>query len=184
MLVFESQVLEFLLYLVESESVSQRGVDVQGLAGYLILLFGPHGGQGAHVVQAVGHLDEHYADVGSHGQQQFAEVLGLQRCLRTEDAARNLGQALDDGGYLVAEIVLDVLAGVFCVLHHVVEQGRADGCGTEAQFGNHDLGHGYGMEDVGLATATPHALVGLAGETVGALYFFYFLAMVALKVRT
>ena len=40
------------------------------------------------------------------------------------------------------------------------------------------------MEYVRLAAAASHTLVGLAGEAVGAFYFLYFLAMVALKIRT
>jgi hypothetical protein len=43
-------------------------------------------------VKAVGHLDEHHADVLTHSQQQLAEVLGLERGFVAENTARYLGE--------------------------------------------------------------------------------------------
>ena len=78
MVILETQVLELGLDGIQAQAVGQRGIDVERLAGNLVLLVGGHGREGAHVVKAVGHLDEHDAHVFGHGEKQLAEVLGLQ----------------------------------------------------------------------------------------------------------
>ena len=77
MLIFERKVFKFGLYLVQSESVGKRSIDVHGLAGYLVLLVGRLRSECAHVVQTVAYLNKYDADVVAHGEQEFLEVLGL-----------------------------------------------------------------------------------------------------------
>ena len=77
MLILERKVLQFGLYLVQSESVCQWRIDVHGLAGYLVLLVGWLRSECAHVVQTVAYLNKYDADVVAHGEQEFLEVLGL-----------------------------------------------------------------------------------------------------------
>ena len=84
--VAETEVLQFGLDLVESQSVGDGGEDIDGLAGYLILLAWLHAFERPHVVQAVGNFDEDDADVVAHRQQQFFERLGLEACRLAEDA--------------------------------------------------------------------------------------------------
>ena len=87
MLIFERKVFKFGLYLVQSESVGKRSIDVHGLAGYLVLLVGRLRSECAHVVQTVAYLNKYDADVVAHGEQEFLEVLGLCRSAVAEDAA-------------------------------------------------------------------------------------------------
>ena len=54
----EGQVLELPLDLLDPEAVGQRGVDVEGLLGRAALLPLGHDGQGPHVVEPVGQLDQ------------------------------------------------------------------------------------------------------------------------------
>ena len=145
MLVLETQVLQFGLYLEQPQTVGQRCVDVERLAGNLVLLVGRHRPQSAHVVQAVGHLYEHHADILRHGQQQFAEILCLCRSLVAEDTARNLSKPFHQLGYLLAEVLLNVLHRIVGVLHHVVQQSGTYGGGAKADFLTGNLGHGYWM---------------------------------------
>ena len=77
MLVFETEVLKFGLDGEQSEPMGQRGIYVECFASYFVLFGRGHGAEGAHVVQAVGHFQEHHTDVLAHGEQQFAEVFGL-----------------------------------------------------------------------------------------------------------
>ena len=69
MFVLETEVLEFCLYLVQSQSVCQRSVDIQCFASNLILLVGRLRLQCAHVVQTVAYLDKDDADIFAHRQQ-------------------------------------------------------------------------------------------------------------------
>ena len=178
-LILEAQVLELGLDGKQAQAVGQRGVDVECLAGYLVLLVGRHRGQGAHVVQAVGHLDEYHAYVGAHREQQLPEVLGLRRGMGAEDAARYLGEPLHNLGYLLAKLGLDVLDGVVGVLYHVVKQRGAYRGGPQPNLLAHNRGHGYGVHDVGLSRAATYALVGLFRKPECLLNDFHFLAMIA-----
>ena len=47
--------------------MGQRRVEVERLAGYLVLLGGEHGAERAHVVQTVSQLNEDHADIAAHG---------------------------------------------------------------------------------------------------------------------
>ena len=163
-LVLEAQVLQLRLDAVQAQSVGQGRIDVEGFAGNLVLLAGPHGPQRAHIVQAVGNLDEDDADIVVHRQQQLLEVLGLRRGAVTEDAARNLGQPVHDLCDFRAEQVLDVLYRIVRVFHHIMQQGRADGSRSQADFHASDAGHGDGMQDIRFARASAHAFVRLSGE--------------------
>ena len=122
-LIFEGEVLELGFDGKQSQAVGQRGVDVEGFTGNLVLLAGEHGAEGAHVVQAVGHLDEDDPNVFRHGEQQPAEILGLGRGLVAKDTARDFGESIDYRGYLFAKMILDILDGVFGIFDHVVQQG-------------------------------------------------------------
>jgi len=64
--IFEREVFEFLFDLEETEPVGERRVDVERLAGNLILLLRTHRAEGAHIVEPVGHFYKHYAYVGRH----------------------------------------------------------------------------------------------------------------------
>ena len=122
--VAESQVFQFAAHLAHAQPMGQRRVDVQRLARNRLLPVGLQVLQRAHVVQAVGQLDEHHAHVGHHGQQHLAHVLGLAVFAVGELDLVDLGDALDDVGHLVAEIGLDLLAGGRGVLNGVVQQSR------------------------------------------------------------
>ena len=62
----------------------------------------------AHVVQAVGELDEDDARVLRDRQQQLAVVLDLPLLRRVERQLADLRQAVDDLRDLLAELALDV----------------------------------------------------------------------------
>ncbi len=111
------------------------GVDVQGLAGLLALFLLREVIEGAHVVEAVGQLDEDDPGVLGHGHEELAEGLGLGRLAALEVDALQLGHPIDDGGYLFAEEFADVLQAGGGVLHHVVQEGGCYGDGVQLQIG-------------------------------------------------
>ncbi len=73
----ERQVLELPLDLPDAETLRQWCIDLSRLAGDALLLLGRQRGDGAHVVQPIGELDEHDTDVLRHRQEHLADVLGL-----------------------------------------------------------------------------------------------------------
>ncbi len=94
----------------------------------------------AHVVEAVGQLDEDDADVLGHGQEHLADVLGLLLFVRQRAELAQLGDAVDEPGHVRAEALLDIRERVLGVLGDVVEQRGGDRHRVEPQLCQ-DLGH-------------------------------------------
>ena len=173
----EAEVFELRLDFVEPQTVGQRRIDVKRLTGNLVLLVGRLRLQCAHVVQAVGNLDEDDANVVAHGEQQFLEVLGLGRSLFAKDAAADFRQSVYNLRNLGTEDVLDVLNGVVGVFDDVVEQGRANAGGAQPDFAARNLCYGDGVHDVWFARQSAHTLVCLPGKVEGFGNEVHFLAV-------
>ena len=133
----ERRVLELPLHVGDAEAVRERRVDVEGLLRDATLLELGQRRDRAHVVQAVGELDEQDPDVLGHRHEHLAQRGRLLRLLGVELEAVELGDAVDDGGDVGPELALDVVGGDGGVLHRVVEQGGGDGDVVEAEVGEH-----------------------------------------------
>ena len=135
--VLEGQVFEFAADFAHAQAVRDGRVDVQRLARDLLLPLRREKLQGAHVVQAVGQLDQDDADVVHHGQHHLAHVFGLRFFGRGEIDLADLGDAFDDVGDLLAEFGLDLVDGDGGVFDRVVQQAGGDGRGVEPHLGQH-----------------------------------------------
>ncbi len=102
-------------------------VDVEGLLRGALLLPLRHGGDGPHVVQPVGQLDEQDPWVLGHGDEHLAHGRGLLGLLGVEADPLQLGDAVDDGRHRRAEVGLEVGEVDAGVLDRVVQQGGRDG---------------------------------------------------------
>ncbi|MNM28426.1 hypothetical protein D3C81_389410 [compost metagenome] len=167
----ERQVLQLVINVVQAEAVRDWHIHFHGLAGDAALFRRRHEVQGAHIVQAVGQLDQDHAHVGGHGQQHLAEVFRLRFDLALELDLFQLRQAIDQVRHRRAEaldqfILLDVL-----VFHDVVQQGGHDGLRVELPVGA-DFRDGDRMRDIRLARTAHLAQVHFVGEAVGFLDFF------------
>jgi hypothetical protein len=159
----EREVLELPLDGVDAETVRERGVDLEGLLGLLDLLLLGHRRQRAHVVQAVGQLDEDDPDVRGHRHHHLPVVLGLRLVARLERDAGELGDAVDQAGDLLAELGLHLLQRGGGVLDRVVQQGGAQRLRVQPHA-RADLGDADGVGDEVLAGAPPLVGMVLAGE--------------------
>ena len=99
----EREVFELAAQFAHAQPMSQRRVDVERFARDLLLLFRLKVLERAHVVQAVGELDEHHAHVGDHGQQHLANVFGLVLFAVGELDFVELGDTFDDVRDLLTE---------------------------------------------------------------------------------
>ena len=77
--VAEGQILEFAANNAHSQPVRDGRVDIQRLARDALLLVRRQIFERAHVVQPVGQLHQHHANVVDHGQKHLADVFGLAR---------------------------------------------------------------------------------------------------------
>ena len=165
-LVAEREFLQLTEQVVEAEPVGDRGVDLERLVGDAAALGRTHVVQRAHVVQAVGELDEDDAQVARHRQQHLAEVLGLGLFLRAEFDLVELGQAIDQLGRHLAEALGDLRLGDVGVLHHVVEERGDQRLGIEIPVGD-QRAHRDRVADVGLTADAELPGVGIGREVVG-----------------
>ena len=166
--VLEAEVFEFAANLAHAEAVRDGGVDFEGLAGDFLLALGIEMLEGAHVVQAVGELDEDDADVVDHGEHHFAEVFGLRFFAGGEIDFADLGDAFDDVGDLLAEFLADFDGGDRGVFDRIVEEAGGDGDGIHFHVGE-DVADFERMDEVGLAGGAVLSGVVFLGEFVGAL---------------
>ena len=142
-------------------------VDVESLLRYLDLLLRRQVTERAHVVRAIGELDENDADVAGHGEDHLAEVLGLLLLARGEIDLADLGHAVDERGDLGSEDLLDLLDARQGVLHGVVEQAGGDRGNVELELGD-DARDLERMGQIGLAGHALLSAVDLRRELVGA----------------
>ncbi len=161
----EGQILELPLDLLDPEAVSERGVDVEGLAGDAVAFPLRQGIDRAHVVQPVGELDHEHAPVACHRHEELAHGGGLLCLLRPEPQPVELRDAVDDVGHLWAELAADLVEIDLRVLDGVVQQGGTSADGVEPELG-HDRRHGHRVGDVGLARGPSLALVRLGRHVV------------------
>jgi hypothetical protein len=159
----EREVLELPLDRVDTETVRERRVDLERLLGLLDLLLLRHRAERAHVVEAVGELDQDDPDVRGHRDHHLAVVLGLRLVARLERDAGELGHAVDQAGDLFAEDVVDLVEACRGVLDRVVQERGAQRRRVQAHAGA-DLGDADRMDDEVLAGDAALVGVVLAGE--------------------
>ena len=182
--IFQRQVFQLALYRIQAQAVRQRHVNIDGFGrDFELLVFG-HGIQGAHIVQAVGQLDENHAHIVRKGKKNFFEVLGLQRSrlvLVKDDVY--FGEPVHNTRHRSTKARFDVGEGVFGVFHHIVQKGAHHRRWPQADVGHHNVGHLQGMKDIGFARLAAGVGMGRHGQVerilnVGA----FLLADVALKI--
>ena len=121
----------------------------------------------AHVVEAVGELDQDHAHVLRHRDDHLAVVLGLGLLAALELDPRQLRDALDELRDLVAELGADLLDVGVGVLDDVVQERGGDRLLVEVELGA-DLRDAPRVVDEVLAGAALLALVRVRGEGEGA----------------
>ena len=138
----------------------QRRVDLERLAGRLQLLLLAERRDRAHVVQAVGQLDQHHPQVLGHGDDHLAVVLDLGLLAAREADPGQLGDPVHQQRHLVAEAHAHVVELGVGVLDHVVQECGGDRGRVELQLGA-DVGDRQRVVDERLA-----ALAHLPGVVV------------------
>ena len=159
----EPQVLQLQTHGVETQAIGDGHIDVQGLAGNAAALVGTHETQRAHIVKPVGQLDEDHPDIPHHGQQHFAQILGLRLSPAFELDLGELGDAIHQLGDFLTENLRQLVFGHAGILDHIVENGGGNRFVIETHF-RHDTGHRQWMGDIGIAGLAALLLVGIGAQ--------------------
>ena len=163
----ERKIFEFAADFAHAEPVGQRRIDLHRFARDGFTPVGREIFQRSHVVQAIGKFHHDDANIVGHGEQHFAEVLGLLLFLRCELDLADLGDAVDDVGDFGPEEFFDLFERCQRVFDDVVEQADADGDGIHLHFGQ-DVGDFERMSQIGFTGGAHLSLVFFGGEDVGA----------------
>ena len=161
----EREVFELPLHVADAEPVRERCVDVDGLLRDALLLLLRERRDRAHVVEAVGELDDEDADVLRHRDEHLAHRRGLLRFLRVEVDALELRDTVDDARDVGAELVGEVLERDRGVLDRVVQQRGRDRHVVETEIGEHQRDADR-MRDVRVARTAHLMLVRVACDLV------------------
>ena len=173
--VAEREVLQLALELPHAQARGDGCKDLQGFLGDPGLLVRAQRPQGAHVVQAVGQLDQDDPQIASHGQEDLAQVLGLGRFLGeglggipglTRGDRGQLGDPVHQHGDLFSEVFAKILERGPGVLHDVMQEGGGQGGGIQT-IGGQDVSHLDRMEDVGLSRSPELPFVPSLGHLEG-----------------
>ena len=114
----------------------------------------------AHVVQAVGQLDEHDANVVRHREQHLAEIFRLLFLMALERDLADLRDAVDEMHHVLPELALEFFGRGHRVLKRVMEQCGNDGGHVRLQ-GRQHTGDRDRMLQIGLARTAPLPFVHL-----------------------
>ncbi|MOA21569.1 hypothetical protein D3C78_1420680 [compost metagenome] len=122
--VAERQVLQFAVGLVQAQAVGDGRINFQRLGCNAAPFAARHVRQRAHIVRAVGQLDEDDAHIAGHGQQHLAKRFSLVFLAGIELQLVQLGQSVDQLGHRQAEALGQIVLGDAAVFHGIVHQRR------------------------------------------------------------
>ena len=163
----EREVFELVADALHAHAARKRRIDVERVLGDSRALGFGHEVERAHVVQAVGELDQKDARVVGDGEQKLAEILGLLGVLGDEVELAEFGKAVDQAADLLAERLVDVLARRLGVFDRIVQHGRGDRRVVHLELGQ-DRGDLERMGEIGVAGGALLRAVRLHGEHIGA----------------
>ena len=146
----KAKIFEFGAHLTHTETVSDGGIDFEGLLGDPFLALSAQRTHGPHVVEPIGELDHDDPDVVDHGEEHLANAFGLALLAGVEVELGQLRDAIDAPSDIVAETLSYIFDGYDRVFDRVVEKS-----GFETnQIHRHiteNMGHFEWVGHVGLA---------------------------------
>ena len=143
----QGEILQFLFDGADAEAVRNGRIDLHALHR-LFALFGRRPEfTGAHIVQAVGELNDDDADVLAHRDEHFADILGLLLLARGIRDSAHLCDAVDKAGNLGAKHLAQLVQIDLCILHDIVQKPRTHAFRVHAQL-HKDTGDRDRMGDI------------------------------------
>ena len=163
----EREILELVADEAHAEPVSDGRINLQSFSSDALLLGRIEVLNGAHVMQAIGQLDDHHAHVVDHRQHHFADVFGLAGFGSQHVKAANFGDTFDQPGSLLAEAFLDASDGKLSVFDDVMKKRGSKGGGIHAHVGK-DVSDFQQTSEIWIAGAAELVAVSLRSDVVSA----------------
>ena len=145
--IMESKILKFLLDSSDTETVSDRSVDIHSLQSDISLLVHWTVAESTHIMETVGKLDNHYTDILRHGKEYLSDIfcglLLFGRCRYLAEFCNTVNKQCN----VLTKSFFQVIEGGIGILYNVMEQGSTDGIGIHAEF-KEDVCNCKGMDDI------------------------------------
>ncbi|CDE48466.1 acanthoscurrin-2 [Sutterella sp. CAG:351] len=123
----KGEFLQFAEYVIHAETVSNRHINIERLAGNAAALFIAHDAESAHVMHTVSKLHEDDADILRHGEQQLSEGFCRGNLSALEFELIEFGDAVDDVCHFDAEAFRHLNLRHAGVFQHVVHESCLNG---------------------------------------------------------
>ncbi len=162
------EVLELPLNGTHTQAVSQRRIDIHGLARLKEAAIFAQRCKRTHVMQAVGQLNDDDADVARHSKKHLAQVERLLLVHAVDFDVSELSYAVYEVGYRLTKDCRDIGKRGLGVLDRVMQKRRAHHIRVEIEFSQNNC-HFDRMVDVHLARTTLLLGMLLCRKAVGTL---------------
>ncbi len=142
------------------------GINIEGFLGDGLAPLLGHGADGAHVVEAIGEFNDDDANIAGHGEEHFAEALGLAVFAVGETDFAEFGDAVNATCDVFAEFFANFFEFDRRVFDDVVQQAGFNADEIHLHVGQ-DVGDSERMGDVGFARFAFLGAVLLGGKPIG-----------------
>lgn len=165
--VFETDILKFALDLSDTETIGNWSIDLECFSRDAFLFFYRKMTECAHVVEAIGELDDDDADVLRHSHKHLAQIFEIVFFFGTAqfDLAE-LGDAIDQEGDVTPELFFDFSERHLGILGDIMEESGDQRLFIHTDLGQ-DLGHMEGMDDIVFTGFSLLAMMSFLGKLVG-----------------
>ena len=159
------EVLQFASHFAHTETVGNRGVNLQSFPRNTLAPLGTEKAESPHIMQTVGQFHDDDADVVHHREKHLAVALRLPVFGGKEVDFAELGYAIDALRDFIAEVLLNVRGGDGSVFDDVVQQSRLDTDNIHAHP-RQNASDGQRVAHIGLARRSFLTGMVLGGELI------------------
>ena len=135
---------------MNAQTVGNGGIEFQRFAGDATTFFRAQCPDGAHIVGAVGQLNQDHPDILRHGHKHFLQVGNFKFLIVFELHLIQLTDTLHQLGHGITKALGQILFTEGGVFNHIMQQGGHQGFMIHPHI-SEDTGNGYRMRNVRFA---------------------------------
>ncbi len=117
---FQTQILQFVLHPSDSDAIRQRRIDFQRLLRNFLPSFLTEMFKSSHVVEPIGQLDDHDANIVRHREHHLAEIFSLLLFRTLKGDLPYLCHAVDEMNDFLPEFTLKLIGRRDRILQRIV----------------------------------------------------------------
>ena len=160
--------------MIQSQTVSQRSVEVIRFTCNLHLFVGTHTVECTHIVQTVSQLDKNSTHIVLHRCENLTEIIHLLRLLVF--ILLLLGNDTYKECHIIAETLTNILDGVIRILDNIVQESGNNGVCTQFQLFGYDTGNCNRMDNIWFTRFATLIFVGFRSQSISITHTLHILS--------